>query len=219
VPLTPATLTIESSSTAADKVRADLLAVPVFADRRLGTGAEDVAAALGGDLSELMEEADFNGKRGETLAVPTGRSAPGRHPRRCRWPGAFDSRDPRGRRAREGTKVAGVRDHVARSRARVARHRAARKRWPKVCTSARTSSPPAGGALASSWRVVVLGRTNVKKAGAAGSRRHGRAWARDPSASKLGRSHRRGGERLRSRAFRVEGQVLAEAARPSAWVV
>ena len=71
MPLTPATLTIESSSTAADKVRADLLAVPVFADRRLGTGAEVVAAALDGDLSEFMEEADFNGKRGETLAVPT----------------------------------------------------------------------------------------------------------------------------------------------------
>jgi leucyl aminopeptidase len=71
VPLTPASINIESSSTAADKVRADLLAVPVFADRRLGAGAEVVAGALDGDLSEFIEEADFNGKRGETLAVPT----------------------------------------------------------------------------------------------------------------------------------------------------
>ena len=67
----PVPLTIETSSAAADKVRADLLAVPVFADRRLGPGAEAVDRALGGDLADFMDEADFSGKRGETLAVPT----------------------------------------------------------------------------------------------------------------------------------------------------
>ena len=77
----PASIKIETSTTAADKVRADLLAVPVFADRTLGAGAELVAAALAGsgdagsgdasDLDEFMVEADFSGKRGETLAVPT----------------------------------------------------------------------------------------------------------------------------------------------------
>jgi leucyl aminopeptidase len=64
-------LTIETSSTAPDKVRADLLVVPVFTDRRLGPGADAVDRAVGGTLSEFMEEADFSGKRGETLAVPT----------------------------------------------------------------------------------------------------------------------------------------------------
>ncbi|MCU1429132.1 MAG: putative cytosol aminopeptidase [Actinomycetia bacterium] len=58
-------------STPADRVRADLLAVAVFADRELGPGAEAVDDALGGGLGEFMDEADFSGKRGETLAVPT----------------------------------------------------------------------------------------------------------------------------------------------------
>ena len=58
--------------TSADAVVADLLAVPVFADRGLGPGADAVDAALGGGLAEFMEETDFNGKPGETLAVPTG---------------------------------------------------------------------------------------------------------------------------------------------------
>ncbi len=57
--------------TPADRVRADLLAVPVFAERELGPGADLVDDALGGGLADFMEEADFSGKRGETLAVPT----------------------------------------------------------------------------------------------------------------------------------------------------
>ena len=58
--------------TSPDAVVADLLAVPVFAERLLGPGADAVDAALGGGLAEFMEETDFNGKPGETLAVPTG---------------------------------------------------------------------------------------------------------------------------------------------------
>jgi leucyl aminopeptidase len=64
-------LSIEASSSTADKVRTDLLAVPVFADRRFGPGADAVDRAIGGDLATFMAEADFSGKRGETLAVPT----------------------------------------------------------------------------------------------------------------------------------------------------
>jgi leucyl aminopeptidase len=64
-------LTLETSTSAADKVRADLLAVPVFSDRKLGPGADVVDKAIGGSLVVFMEEADFSGKRGETLAVPT----------------------------------------------------------------------------------------------------------------------------------------------------
>ena len=64
--------TLVTTATAAERVRADMLAVPVFADRRLGPGAEAVDAALGaGTLTEFMAETDFNAKLGETLSVPT----------------------------------------------------------------------------------------------------------------------------------------------------
>jgi leucyl aminopeptidase len=53
------------------KVRADLLAVPVFAERRPGPGAEAVDAALSGGLATFLTEAGFSGKLGEVLAVPT----------------------------------------------------------------------------------------------------------------------------------------------------
>jgi leucyl aminopeptidase len=51
--------------------RADLLVVPVFADRELGPGADAVDTAVGGGLREFMEETGFEGKPGETLAIPT----------------------------------------------------------------------------------------------------------------------------------------------------
>ena len=63
--------TCSLTSTAAERVKADLLAVAVFADRELGPGASAVDGAIGGGLRDFMEEADFSGKRGETLAVPT----------------------------------------------------------------------------------------------------------------------------------------------------
>jgi leucyl aminopeptidase len=62
---------VELDSTRADRVDTDLLAVPVFAERRLGPGADVVDRALGGGLAEFMAETGFEGKRGETLAVPT----------------------------------------------------------------------------------------------------------------------------------------------------
>jgi leucyl aminopeptidase len=55
----------------ADRVEAELLAVPIVADRTLGPGAEVVDAALDGGLDAFMEEADFEGKPGQALAVPT----------------------------------------------------------------------------------------------------------------------------------------------------
>ena len=63
--------TVSLTSSAAENVKADLLAVPVFAERELGPGAQSVDDALGGGLAEFMEEADFSGKRGETLPAPT----------------------------------------------------------------------------------------------------------------------------------------------------
>jgi leucyl aminopeptidase len=63
--------TLSLTSTSAERVKADLLAVPVFEERELGPGAPAVDDALGSGLVEFMEEADFSGKRGETLPVPT----------------------------------------------------------------------------------------------------------------------------------------------------
>jgi leucyl aminopeptidase len=63
---------IELAAAAPDKVRADLLAVPVFTGPQLGPGADVVDRALGGTLLAFVAEVGFEGKRGETLAVPTG---------------------------------------------------------------------------------------------------------------------------------------------------
>jgi leucyl aminopeptidase len=52
--------------------KADLYVVPIFSGARLGPGAQLVDDAIGGTLSEFMQETDFEGKRGEVLAVPTG---------------------------------------------------------------------------------------------------------------------------------------------------
>ncbi len=54
----------------AAKARADLLAVPFFADRVAGPGVDVVDAALGGGLVAFLQEAGFSGKAGETLTVP-----------------------------------------------------------------------------------------------------------------------------------------------------
>ncbi len=64
-------LTFTLSASPVDRVQADLLAVPIGAGRALGPGAEAVDAALDGELTAFMAEADFEGKPGQTLAVPT----------------------------------------------------------------------------------------------------------------------------------------------------
>ena len=60
--------TIELVTTVAD---VDLLVVPVFAGRQLGPGGSSIDDALDGTLADFLREADFDGKRGELLAVPT----------------------------------------------------------------------------------------------------------------------------------------------------
>ena len=70
-------ITFALSTQSADRVRADVLAVPMFAGRVPGPGAEIVDAALGGNLRAFVDEAGFTGKPDETLTVPVvGRSAP-----------------------------------------------------------------------------------------------------------------------------------------------
>ncbi|HEY8218164.1 MAG TPA: leucyl aminopeptidase [Acidimicrobiia bacterium] len=63
-------ITVSVSSQPPGEVRAGMLAVPVFADRVLGPGAEVVDRALGGRLAAFVEEAGYSGKPGETIAVP-----------------------------------------------------------------------------------------------------------------------------------------------------
>src|SRR5260221_2017541 len=65
-------ISFRTTTDAADKVKADLLAVPVFADGILGPGAEALEHALGDDLIAFMEGAGFTGKVGSTLSVPAG---------------------------------------------------------------------------------------------------------------------------------------------------
>ncbi|MEX1006974.1 MAG: leucyl aminopeptidase [Acidimicrobiia bacterium] len=64
-------LTFSVVTTPADRVAAELLAVPIAKTRILGPGADAVDAALDGGLAAFLEETDFEGNLGETLAVPT----------------------------------------------------------------------------------------------------------------------------------------------------
>ena len=65
-------ISFRTTTDAADKVKADLLAVPVFADAILGPGGDVLERALGDDLAAFMKEAGFTGKVGTTLSVPAG---------------------------------------------------------------------------------------------------------------------------------------------------
>ena len=58
-------------TTPADRVAAELLAVPIGKGAVFGPGADVVDAALDGGLAAFLAEAGFEGKLGETLAVPT----------------------------------------------------------------------------------------------------------------------------------------------------
>jgi leucyl aminopeptidase len=64
-------LSFTVATTAADRVAAELLAVPITKGAEFGPGAEAVDAALDGGLAAFLAEAGFDGKLGETLAVPT----------------------------------------------------------------------------------------------------------------------------------------------------
>jgi leucyl aminopeptidase len=58
-------------TTPAERVAAELLAVPIAKGGGFGPGADAVDAALDGGLAAFLAEAGFDGKLGETLAVPT----------------------------------------------------------------------------------------------------------------------------------------------------
>ena len=114
--------------------------------RRFGPGADVVDAALGGGLAAFLAEAGFEGKLGETLAVPTAgklrakaailvgigepaeltrrRPAPRRAPR---WP-------------RRASKAASVATTLATRGAAISTSPTPRRRSPRVSCSARTST-------------------------------------------------------------------------------
>ncbi|MEO6469580.1 MAG: leucyl aminopeptidase, partial [Acidimicrobiia bacterium] len=58
------------ASTAPGRTRAEVLAVPVFAEREFGPGADAVDEACGGTLAAFMTRAGFDGGRGQSLFVP-----------------------------------------------------------------------------------------------------------------------------------------------------
>jgi leucyl aminopeptidase len=62
-------LSFTVAATPADRVAADLLAVPIGKGGVYGPGADAVDAALGGGLASFIAETGFDGKLGETLAV------------------------------------------------------------------------------------------------------------------------------------------------------
>lgn len=63
-------ITCTSVTTNPAKIKADLLAVPIFKERVLGPGVGALDAALAGLLVSFMEEVGFEGKVGEVLTVP-----------------------------------------------------------------------------------------------------------------------------------------------------
>jgi leucyl aminopeptidase len=65
-------LTFTTVTTPADRAAADLLAVAVAKGGALDAGADVVDAALDGGLAAFLQETGFEGRLGETLAVPTG---------------------------------------------------------------------------------------------------------------------------------------------------
>ena len=67
-------LTFSAVTTPADRVAAELLAVPIAktgSGRILGPGADVVDAALDGGLEAFLDETGFEANLGETLSVPT----------------------------------------------------------------------------------------------------------------------------------------------------
>ena len=55
------TISFSVSDQSPERVKADMLAVAMFADRELGPGADAVDTALNGDLRDFLEETNFTG--------------------------------------------------------------------------------------------------------------------------------------------------------------
>jgi leucyl aminopeptidase len=63
-------ITFAQSNKAPEKVEADLLAVPIFRGDELSASAAAIDRALGGRLAAFLRETGFEGKLGETVAIP-----------------------------------------------------------------------------------------------------------------------------------------------------
>jgi len=167
----------------ADRARGELLAVPVFADREFGPGADVVDAALGGSLRAFMVESGFAGKQDETLVVPTA--------------GAIAV--PAAVLVGLGDRHAVTPDTLRRAAAAVAR-RAVRAR--SVVTTI-TQAAPEGGSADSAAQAVAEGFV-------LGSYRF-LAYKSDGEASKLARVHVIGERDAKTRAGLERGATVAAA--------
>ena len=181
----PVPLTIETSSAAADKVRADLLAFPCSRSAALGPGAEAVDARSAATSPSSWTETGFEGKRGETLAVPTDGTArrQGRDPRRHRR-----RRDARRRRASHGGRGAGPR---------------ARRRSRRVATTLLDAVPDSvdarlrragarrGRRLGGYQFLGTRGTRSASKLDARRGARHGRTRRSEPASTAARGSRRR----------------------------
>jgi leucyl aminopeptidase len=167
----------------ADRARGELLAVPVFADRVLGPGADAVDAALGGLLRAFMVESGFAGKPDETLVVPT----------------AGATAVPAAVLVGLGDRHAVTPDTLRRAAAAVAR-RAVRAR--SVVTTL-TQAAPEGGSADSAAQAVAEGFV-------LGSYRF-LAYKSDGEASKLARVHVIGDRDAKTRAGLERGATVAAA--------
>ena len=141
-------LTFSVVTTPADRVAAELLAVPIVktgTGRTLGPGADVVDAALGGGLEAFLEEAGFEANLGDTLSVPTSGKLKAKAAVLV-GVGEIDQLTLDGLR-RAGAAVARrapqgrVGGHHARERGAGSRRPPRpRRRWPRAWCSARTNS-------------------------------------------------------------------------------
>jgi leucyl aminopeptidase len=60
----------------AEDLEADVLAVPVFAERVWGPGAEEAVAFLGDTVDQLLDARDFTGKSGQIATIPADPDGP-----------------------------------------------------------------------------------------------------------------------------------------------
>ena len=184
----PSPFSLTSSPPSA--VKADLLAVPVFADGELGPGARTSTTRSAAAWPTSWPRPTSTGKRGETLAVPTtARSARGPSCSSA-WARATSCHADALRRAgaalaRRATKVRPSRRRLLDAAPAETDAEAPRRRWPKASCSAATSSsrykadakPSTLGARARRRRRRRQGprRARARR----DRRRRGRRWARD----------------------------------------
>ena len=209
--------------------KADLFVVPVFSGARLGPGAQLVDDAIGGTLAEFMQETDFDGTRGEVLAVPTGGRL-GARAALLLGVGDEETFDAAALRragavlAKRASRVASVATTLLDAVGPDVDRRPRRRRSPKGVASVAHSSAcgTSRRPRRRAQRVLVIGRSNAKvRAGSRRAHHGGGAVGAISSTNRRGEvAGRRRRPRPRVARIRVEGQGLrgrAARARAHGW--